>query len=400
MQPILLLVHRFPFPPNKGDKIRAYHLLKYLSKRAPVYLGTFIDDPEDWQYLEDLKALCKEIFVLPIHRRYATFKSGSGLLNGEALSVMYYRDTRMQRWVDTTIKMHGIEKVMVFSSTMAQFVRKGQHPGMFRVVDFVDVDSDKWRQYAESKTWPMSWVYRRESRTLSVFEKIIAKESDVAFFVSREEAELFRTQVPELSSRIDYFYNGVDLEYFDPECELTNPFRTVEIPIVFTGAMDYFANIDAVTWFVKKVMPGILSIHPKVCFYIVGSNPSPGVRSLDNGISVRVTGRVPDVRGYLRFACLVVAPMRIARGIQNKVLEALAMGRPVIASTAAMEGIGAAGGAWLQVVDEPGDWINSINRRLHEVNQSDSMAGRSWVQKNFDWNSNLARLGGYIFSAA
>jgi sugar transferase (PEP-CTERM/EpsH1 system associated) len=375
-------------------------LLKYLSQRASVYLGTFIDDPEDWKYLDDLRALCAEVFALSINRRYATFKSGLGLLNGEALSVRFYRSAGMQRWVDNTIKMQGIDKVVVFSSTMAQFVRKEKYPHMFRAVDFVDVDSDKWRQYAESTSWPMSWVYRRESRELFSFEKIIAKESSAAFFVSREEAELFKTQAPELSSRIDYFCNGVDLEYFNPDCALSNPYRMSEMPIVFTGAMDYFANIDAVTWFVKKIMPGVISTHSNACFYIVGSNPPPDVRALDNGLSVRVTGRVPDVRGYLRHAHLAVAPMRIARGIQNKVLEALAMGKPVIASPAAMEGIGVTNGTWLSVVDEPADWISAIKYQLNDVDRSNSTEGRNWVRRHFDWNTNLDRLGEYIFLAA
>lgn len=164
---LLLLVHRIPFPPNKGDKIRSYHLLRHLAARHEVYLGAFVDDPQDWQYEAELARLCKQVKLVGLDPGKRKLASLSGLLTGDALSVPYYRNAELQRWVDDTITAQGINKAVVFSSTMAQFVSGPGHAGLRRIADLCDVDSDKWRQYAQGKRPPMRWVYAREARTLA-----------------------------------------------------------------------------------------------------------------------------------------------------------------------------------------------------------------------------------------
>ena len=164
MEELLFLAHRIPYPPNKGDKIRSWHILKHLARSYRVHLGAFVDDPGDWRYRDRIEQLCASTCLLPLHPAAAKLSSLGGLLSGTALSLSYFRDRRMQRWVNTMLERSEIQKVFVFSSPLAQYVLTATSPEMRRVIDFVDVDSDKWRQYAERKRWPFSWLYRREGR--------------------------------------------------------------------------------------------------------------------------------------------------------------------------------------------------------------------------------------------
>jgi len=334
--PLLFLVHRIPYPPNKGDKIRSFHLLKYLSLQYDVHVGTFIDDPFDRQYMPNVERYAASTCCLTLNSRWAKLKSVSGLLTGLPLTLPYYASRAMQRWAAETQKRYAIQHILVFSSSMAQFVPAACLPQT--VVDFVDIDSDKWCQYAEKQRFPMRWIYRRECQKLFAYEQTISRASKKSLFVSQTEAACFQQKLPDIADKIGYFNNGVDVDYFDPEQPLDNPFPTGSIPIVFTGAMDYWANVEGVMWFVESVLPLILSEIPKAVFYIVGGNPSDDVLRLRSQ-TIEVTGRVPDVRPYLKYAHVIVAPLRIARGIQNKVLEAMSMDQPVVVTPQAQEGI-------------------------------------------------------------
>jgi sugar transferase (PEP-CTERM/EpsH1 system associated) len=338
MKKLLYLVHRIPYPPNKGDKIRSFHFLRALAEKYQIYLGTFIDDVDDQQYVEALQSFCRETCCITLDPKVAKIKSLVGLLSGEALSLPYYRNQILQQWVDRVIQEHAIDRVLIFSSPMAQYVQK--HAQLHFVADFVDVDSDKWRQYAESKSWPASWIYRREASKLLDFETYIAAQATTTVFVSEQESALFKTLAPMSAVKIGFVNNGVDTDFFDPELDFSSPFTHDELSIVFTGAMDYWANVDAVVWFAQQVMPWIRQRQPEAKFYIVGSKPTRAVQQLaGDDPNIIVTGRVEDVRPYILHASVIVAPLRIARGVQNKVLEAMAMAKPVVVTSAAMEGV-------------------------------------------------------------
>ncbi|MDB5794073.1 MAG: glycosyltransferase, partial [Noviherbaspirillum sp.] len=198
MQDILFLVHRIPYPPNKGDKIRSYHMLKHLSRRYRVHLGTFVDDKQDWAYVDKVMDLCEETCFVEMNPAICKMRSIAGLVFNEPLSLPYYRNSEMQAWVNNLLKQRPIKNILVFSSAMAQYVQDADT--LHRVIDFVDVDSDKWKQYAASKPWPLSWLYRRESRQLLAFEQRIAREFDSATFVSEAEANLFRRLAPDAAA--------------------------------------------------------------------------------------------------------------------------------------------------------------------------------------------------------
>jgi sugar transferase (PEP-CTERM/EpsH1 system associated) len=394
MKNLLFLVHRIPYPPNKGDKIRSYHFLKYLATEFNVYLGTFIDDAHDWQYTGKVDALCAETCYQGLKPLPAKIKSLQGLLTGTALSVPYYHHQALQQWVDDTLKNNVVDHVLVFSSVMAQFVPAAYLPQT--VVDFVDIDSDKWRQYAEKKSGVARWVYRREARTLLEFEAHVARQAQQSVFVSEQEAALFKQLAPAVAAKIGHINNGVDTDYFSPEHRFESPYQADDTVLVFTGAMDYWANVDAVVWFAEQVFPQLQARYPALKFYIVGSNPNKTVQALATG-NIIVTGRVDDVRPYLAHAQVAVAPLRIARGIQNKVLEAMAMGNYIVATTAALEGIAYDASLAVAVSDDADGMAQQLTDRLQNpTGDTLCRANRDFVKTQFSWAQNVHRLAALL----
>lgn len=391
MEPLLYLVHRIPYPPNKGDKVRSHHLLIHLAARYRVFLGTFIDDPADWQHVERLQEFCEELHVEALNPRLARLRSLSGLVTGGALTLPYYRSGSMSRWAGGVVREQGIRRAMVFSSAMAQYLPAGH--GVRRVVDFVDVDSDKWSQYANKKRWPMNWVYRRESRELLKFEGHVAETVDASAFVSEEEAALFRNLTGITAAKVHAVHNGVDFDFFDPGRDYPNPFAGRGPVMVFTGAMDYWPNVDAARWFATEVLPRVRASVGNGEFFIVGARPTEEVAALARIPGVIVTGTVEDMRPYLAWAALAVAPLRIARGIQNKVLEALAMEKRVVATGEAAEGIGRCPALRVVADDSAQSFADEVRHQLEaDGGMTPVKTGRTFVTEHFDWQTNLSRF--------
>jgi len=392
---LLYLVHRLPYPPNKGDKVRSFNLLKHLARQHRIHLGSFIDDPADEAYLDDVRGYCVDMHIARLSPRLAKLRSLSGLLSGEALSLPYYRNGGLRAWVAQTCANVPIDTAVIFSSVMADYI-----PDMARLptlVDFVDMDSAKWRQYAGTHRWPLSWLYRREGERLLAFERAVAARARHSFFVTDAECELFRSAAPECAGRVESMCNGVDAEFFSPDHAFASPYREDETPVVFTGAMDYWPNVDAAVWFAGEVLPRLRQRYPTVRFYIVGRSPDPTVQALA-GEGVVVTGTVDDVRPYLAHAAVVVAPLRIARGIQNKVLEAMAMARPVVASAACAGPIAATVGEELLVADSADDYLDRIETLLANRLRADTMghAARRRVVASYSWDAHLGLIDRYL----
>jgi sugar transferase (PEP-CTERM/EpsH1 system associated) len=397
MEPLLFLSHRLPYPPNKGDKIRSWHMLRHLAERYRVYLGTFVDDPRDWEYVSVLEKICAEVFVRPLPPLRARLRSLRGLLDGRALTLPFYGDSAMRRWAWERLRQQDIRHLFAFSSAMGQYAPSPRDWPMRRVMDLVDVDSDKWRQYSEHKAWPMSWVYAREARMLGAYERRLAAEWDACLLVSDVEAQWLRERAPESAARIHAISNGVDVAYFSPDQLLANPYGEGVRALVFTGAMDYWANVDAVCWFAEAVWPTIREQRPEARFYIVGSRPTAAVQRLAERPGILVTGQVADVRPYIAHAHAAVAPLRVARGIQNKVLEAMALGRPLVMTRAAAEGIPLQGLSGVVVSDEVAGLAQACSACLRpEVAPVADRELRSWLCRHYDWNINLARLDRYF----
>ncbi|HKY02553.1 MAG TPA: TIGR03087 family PEP-CTERM/XrtA system glycosyltransferase [Burkholderiales bacterium] len=389
MEALLYLVHRIPYPPNKGDKLRSYHLLRCLARHYRVYLGSFIDHPADRQYADEVRAMCTDAYLPELHPRMAKLKSAAGLLSGQALTLPYYSDVGMRRWVEETIRAQKINKAVVFSSAMAQYVEGRED--LRTIVDFVDVDSQKWQHYAPRHVWPMSAVYSREADRLLAYERKIARETQASVFVTPEECALFNSLAPESVSKVHSARNGVDTSYFSPDHALPSPYVSDEEVVVFTGAMDYWPNIDAVTWFVESILPSLRARRPQLRFYIVGMNPSPAVKALAAQAGVVVTGTVPDIRPYLRHARVSVAPLRVARGIQNKTLEAMAMETPVVATTRVGEVLGAVPETEVLMAADEREFGDAIEKLLSNPERAARMgaAARTRVLNDYNWEKNL-----------
>ncbi len=389
MDDLLLLVHRIPYPPNKGDKIRSWHLLQHLAKRYRVHLATFVDDKDDWQYVPHVRKLCASSHFAPLNPRIARVRSLRALLANRAMSLDYYSDRGTRHWVRHTMTAKAIERIVVFSSPMAQYAQPYQ--AARRIVDLCDVDSEKWQQYASQKPWPASLLYAYEASRLLRYERKVAACSDATLLVSRPEAQLFRRLAPESAARIGFYSNGVDTAYFSPDGDYTNPYAAGEQAIVFCGAMDYWPNIDAVEWFAREVLPAVLARSPAARFVIVGARPAPAVQALATLPGVMVTGTVPDVRPYVAHAALSVAPLRVARGIQNKVLEAMSMARTVILSPQALEGIDAIPGRDVIVAEEAAAFAAAVNAQLAAPG-SFGTAARARIEAAYGWDARLAAL--------
>ena len=263
------------------------------------------------------------------------------------------------------------------------------HAQLLRVLDFVDIDSDKWRQYADKKPWPMRWVYQREARLLLDAERRITREFDASTFVSEAEATMFKQLAPECADKVFGFSNGVDTETFSPKLDFVSPYAADEEVLVFTGAMDYWANVDAVSWFAREVWPAVQHAHPRARFYIVGSRPSTAVQALAKLDGIVVTGSVPDTRPYIAHAKLALAPLRIARGIQNKVLEAMAMAKPTLVTSQALEGIAAQVGTEILVADDATTFQQHIRDVLAGRYPNMGESARERVLRDFSWSGNL-----------
>lgn len=390
---VLYLVHRIPYPPNKGDKIRSHHLLRSLSRDFRILLGTFVDDPEDLAHRAAIEPFVEQSLVLPIDPRWRRLSSLAGLFLREPMSVRYYRDGRMQAWVDEMRGRYPIEAVVCFSSSMAQYADQPAFASTTRIADFVDVDSQKWRQYASRTRWPAALLYRLEADRLLAYETRIARTFSHTTLVSEQEVHLFARLAPEAGARVSAVGNGVDAEYFDPAISHASPFSTGAEPIVFTGAMDYQPNVDAVVWFAGEVMPRVARVRPAAEFWIVGSRPVKAVADLDNGTSIRVTGTVPDVRPYLAHCRVAVAPLRIARGIQNKVLEALSMARRVVVTPQAAEGLDVESLLDWSIVAEPAGFAEAACRSFDEPAFD---RGREHVLSRFSWDKRIGPLTSLI----
>ena len=389
MKNLLFLAHRLPYPPNKGDKIRSYHLLRFLSGRYRVYLGAFIDDPADRVHVDALRQWCTDVKVVELNPRQAKLASLRGLLTGEALTLPYYRSELLSDWVRDTVSSNNIDMALAFSSAMAQYVPQDMRT---KLMDMVDVDSDKWAQYAPTKPWPLSWLYRREARKLGEWESNVARDFDASFLVSSVEAAHLKRMATEAAGKIDWFENGVDAAYFQPDTAMSSPYPDSAIPIVFTGAMDYWPNIDAVDWFAREIFPKVRDAIPNAMFAIVGSNPSDAVKALGAQPGIWVTGRVDDVRPYVQHAACAVAPLRLARGVQNKVLEAMAMARPVVASPQAAEGISAQAGDDFMVAENIADFAAQVTAVCKGLYPDMGAQARARILLAYDWQTNLSRI--------
>lgn len=387
---LLFLSHRIPYPPDKGEKIRAWHMFCHLAQTHRLHLGCFIDDDVDWEHLPKLRDMCADIACFALHPRIAKLRALLRMRPGRPMSLGYFHDARLQQWVKTKLADPAIKRVFVYSSGVAHYAIDAVRQR--RILDFVDVDSSKWAAYANEAHQPMRGIFERERRTLLAFERRAATHYDHSLFVSEHEWKHFLTLAPECTHNTGWITNGVDLAHFSPELAFDQPFEPSGSDVVFTARMDYRPNIDAATWFARSVLPELQVRRPGVRFWIVGAAPTTEVRRLAALPGVAVTGRVPDTRPFIAAANVVVAPLRVARGVQNKVLEAMAMARPVVATTHAFTGVQATPGRDILLANGVEETVRSVMDVLEGRHAGLGIKARHAMETGHNWSVSLSRL--------
>ena len=397
---ILFLAHRIPFPPDRGDKIRSHHLLKAVAALASVHVATLADDPNDWGCEGELAAISESHCL--VGRTKPVWRAGiEALLTGQPVSKTAFHDPALAAYVRRVLAERPIDTIVAFSSQMGQYIPDGFTGRV--VYDFVDVDSAKFEAYAAKSHWPMAWIHAREARLLRAEEARLARRSSVSLLVSPEEAALFAARLgPEdrATCQVLGLRNGIDAVSFDPDLILPEK-RMLAMPgprLIFTGQMDYAPNVDAALRVIRSVLPQVRKACPDASFHVVGRNPPPRLRQYHEQQGVYVWGAVDDIRTWLAGAHIALLPLEIARGIQNKVLEAMAMRLPVVLSTGASTGIAAQDGRDFLICDEDSELAEAVIKLAASPQLCASLgdSARHFVVDEMSWAATLAPLAGLL----
>lgn len=382
---ILYIAHRVPYPPNKGDKIRSFNELKHLSKRHELHLLAFYEYPEEARYDEELKRYCRSVRLVPLARRRQMLKALYWMARGRPWSLGYFSDSAMREAVDAALAQSAFDLIFVYCSSVAPYAC--QAGGIPKILDFVDSDSLKWKKYSEARKPPLRWLYGYEARKLSAYECRTIGQFERSIFVSPAEIGTLCLQGDR--SKVAFIQNGVDLDFFKPSAG-----TGATLGIAFTGAMDYFPNVDGALFFAREVFPRIRAVYPDARFFVIGSRPTPPIRRLSSEPGITVTGTVPDVRPFLSRCRVAVVPLRIAQGIQNKILEALAMGLPVVTTPQAAGGLGSSSELPLFLATGPEDFAGRvIDCMAHAPLPAHTVEDcRRHLRERYDWEANLSLL--------
>jgi sugar transferase (PEP-CTERM/EpsH1 system associated) len=395
MPGILFLAHRVPFPPDRGDRIRSHHLLKALARLGPVHVGCFGEgDAAAERALATLAAshcVVERVKPLPL-------AGVEAVLSGKPVSLTAFHSRRLAEWVRATIARERIDAVVVFSGQMGQYVPEDFAGPV--VIDLCDVDSAKFESYAAAGE--RVWLNAREARLLAREEERLGQRADATILISEAEAALYRNRLTAPDKvHVEVIGNGIDAAFFDPAATTPHPDMAARAGphFVFTGQMDYRPNEQAALWVIEVLLPVLRARMPQATFHVVGRNPTPKLLAHHGAPGVHVWGAVPYVRPFIAAADAVLAPLLIARGVQNKVLEAMAMARPVVLTPEAATGIAAEDGAqWLVCPPDPQAMAARIEALLADPENAAriGVGARRFVLDHHDWEAMLSPLAGLL----
>ena len=382
---MFFICQRVPFPPDRGDKITTFNEIRHLSTKHEVHVFCLADGKRDLDNIPGLRCYAQSVTAVPVNGWTSKLRALKAIFVGGPLSVAAFNEAKLHYAITRKFTEQQPDLIMVYSCNVAQYAEHfAQVP---RIMQFAELDSSRWGQFARRSRPPLRWVYAIEERRFFAYERHIACTFSHALVCTAAEQRDFERLIPGVP--VSLVGNGVDLDYFRSRGVAKRPKS-----IVFTGVMDYFPNIDAVVWFCDKVLPIVQKQIPEAGLTICGSRPAAAVRRLGNRHGVTVTGRVPDTRPYLDRAEVFVAPMRMARGIQNKLLEALAMGLPCVASMAAAAGTVAQDGEGILATDDPEEFAEHVVRLLCDCAFRTAMANkaRAAAEANYRWDGQMACL--------
>ncbi len=380
---IFFVCQRVPFPPDRGDKIVTFNEIRHLAKHHEVHVFCLGDGAADLGNVPAMHKYAKSITAVPVYGLAGKLRALKALLDGQPLSVAAFNVAALHQAIVRKSDELPPDLIIVYSCNVAQYAE--HFVGLPRIMQFHDLDSLKWAQYAERSRVPLKWIYRIEAKRLLAYEWSIARRFSHALVCTAGERRDFEHLFPGIA--VSLVGNGVDLDYFRPLGETKRPGS-----IVFTGVMDYFPNIDAMLWFCDEILPAVQAQVPDATLTICGSRPTAAMRRLAKRRGVTVTGWVPDTRPYLDSAEVFVAPLRLARGVQNKLLEALAMGLPCVASKAAWNGTVVPQGAGILVTDDGKEFAEQVVRLLRDDALRSELAGkaREIAEAEYRWDRQMA----------
>lgn len=376
---ILFLSHRFPFPPTRGDKIRSFNMVKHLHdsghKVTVASLARSREEAEDCRGIGDY---CDDFVICEVRNPVQAVRMGLRLLTSEPSSMGFFYSSKLQKEVRRLLAEKKFDLIVVFSSTAAQYVSHVHD--IPKLLDFCDMDSQKWLGFSKFKKWPISMGYQIEGAKLEKEEKVLCKEFDVCTCATDFEVDTLDSYQSGVIS--GFFPNGVDFDFFAPT---SNDY--VRHSISFVGRMDYYPNEECVLSFCQKVMPVLREKYPDVTLSVIGAEPPANIMALNREPGVTVTGTVDDIRTYVQKSALMVTPLEIARGTQNKILEGMAMGVPVISSRTAARGVDAVVGEHILAATTPEEYVAHISRLFDDEAERDRLAkaGRERVVSHHNW---------------
>jgi polysaccharide biosynthesis protein PslH len=387
---VLFLSHRFPYPPTFGSKVRAFNVIKHLSRQHQVSVLSLARSAEEAQEAQGIAPFCHDHQVFRVSNPLQAAKMVATLPTRLSASEAYFQCGTMQREVDRRLARRSFDLIFGHCSAVGRYVENVQ--GLPKLMDFCDVDSRKWLDYVAFKPWPVSMGYRWEGWRVARAERRLARHFEqVTVATAGEVQTLEESGVP--ADSIDWFANGVDMDFFQPGTQPHDPDT-----ISFVGRMDYFPNEQCMVDFCANVWPRLRREHPRLRLQIVGASPTAPVLALSRIAGVSVTGSVPDVRPFVRQSALTITPLKIARGTQNKIIESMAMGVPVVSSRMAAGGVDAVPGEHLLVADTPEETCVAIGRLLADPGERArlGMAGRERVRTHHAWANAMQRMDGII----
>jgi sugar transferase (PEP-CTERM/EpsH1 system associated) len=386
---ILYVCHRFPYPPKRGGKIRPFNMIRHLSRSHEVTVCSLSRSDTESAEAQGIAPFCAEFHLAQVNDRVQMLRMIASLPTPITASASYFHSARLARTINRLLAESRFDLIFVHCSSAAHYVRNVR--GVPKILDFGDMDSQKWLEYAQYKPFPLSAGYRWEGMRLHAEERQLARRFDFCTATTRAEWETLKELAVDTPN--DWFPNGVDSEFFAPAVAAYDADT-----IVFVGRMDYYPNQQSMFDFCANVLPRLRAQRPTVKLQIVGAAPSPAVWRLGELPGVTVTGSVADVRPYVTRAALTVAPLRIARGTQNKILEAMAKGVPVVCSHVAARGVDAVSGTHLLATGTPEETCAAILGILEHPRERARLAdaARARVLSHHAWANSMKRLDAII----
>jgi sugar transferase (PEP-CTERM/EpsH1 system associated) len=382
---ILCLTSRLPYPPNRGDRLRAFHFIEHLSREHELSLVSFIASESERDHMASLRAYCQDVRVLPMSPWRSALSTALNIWRREPLQALYYRLGVMRRLVDDLVATSGFDAAYVHLFRMAPYV--AHHPQLYRIVDLTDVISKEIDLSLPYRDPASRAVYRLERGRIGRYERWVAGSFEETWLISESDRQALALACPQANIRV--VPNGVDLEQFHPTGQACSPDS-----LIFVGHLRVPHNMDAATHLAQDILPLVQNEVPACTLSIVGADPAPHIRKLGQSPDITVTGFVPDLNDYLNQAAVFVAPLRFAAGIQNKVLEAMAAGRPVVTTPLVSDGLGAVPGREILVADDAQATASQIVTLLTNapLREQIGRAGRQFVEERYSWNHAVERM--------